>query len=201
MGHNRNKNLGSGKSISALPELTLPLLRSTKTRAKAKQIYGFTLIELMLAIGIVGILASIGLPSMNYIMNNSRVRTATSDAHISLLLARSEAIKRNVNINLVRSGANWTNGWTVVIASDSTLLGTQDALGDVVTQCFTTSDASTTCGNTLTFQRTGRATSYIEYRFYNSSSNSIPMRCVRVSLSGRPGVTVDSNSNPADGCN
>ncbi len=181
--------------------MRLPLLESTKIQAKAKQIYGFTLIELILTITIVGILASIGLPSMNYIMNNSRVRTTTSDAHVSLLLARSESIKRNANINLVRSGADWANGWTVVIASDSTLLGTQDALGDVVAQCFTNSAATVACGNTLTFQRSGRATSYIEYRFYNSSNNSIPMRCLRVSLSGRPGVTVDSNSNPADGCN
>jgi hypothetical protein len=33
-----------------------------------------------------------------------------------------------------------------------------------------------------------------------SDSTSTTARCVRVDLSGRPNIKVDTNSNPADGC-
>ena len=80
---------------------------------------GFTLIELMMVLIIAGILASVGLPYMRDSLLNSRVRTAASDAHLSLLMARSEAIKRNRNVNINRTGADWANGWSVCVAEPS----------------------------------------------------------------------------------
>jgi len=164
-----------------------------------RQAGGFTLIELMIAVAIAGVLATIAMPQMNYAMQTARVRTATSDTHISLLLARSEAIKRNSNVDLERSGAAWTDGWDVL--SGTTPLATQDPLPGVTVECYTTPTASSTCGSTLTYTRTGRAGSYIEFRYFNDANEDVPMRCVKVDLSGRPGVTVDSNGDPADGCN
>ncbi len=161
---------------------------------------GITLLELLVTVGIVGILAMLATPQMNYAIQNSRVRSAVSDAHTSLLLARSEAIKRSTNVQLQRNGT-WGNGWTVSVPSDSTQLAVQDALGGVTTECYITTNASTACGSTLAFDRNGRATSYIEFRFYTSGNVNVPMRCVRVDLSGRAGVLVDTNSDPADGCN
>ncbi len=161
---------------------------------------GFTLIEIMLAITIAGILAMMAIPEMNYAMDNSRVRTATSDIHTTLLLARSEAIKRNGSITINRGGAAWTDGWEVKTGSTILPNGKQEAIGGVDILCFTNTAGSTPCGATLTFERTGRSSSYIEFRMYNSTDTNIPMRCVKVSLSGRPGSSVDSDNNAADGC-
>jgi len=161
---------------------------------------GITLLELLVTVAIVGILAIIAVPQMNYAIQNSRVRSAVSDTHTSLLLARSEAIKRSTNVQLEQNGS-WGNGWTVSVPADSTQLAVQDALAGVTTECYITTNASTSCGATLGFDRNGRATSYIEFRFHNDANVNVPMRCVRVDLSGRAGALVDTNGNPADGCN
>lgn len=155
--------------------------------------------ELMIAVAVLGALATIALPEMNFAIQNARVRTATSDTHTSLLLARSEAIKRNAAVNLNRGGASWAAGWTVT--SGGTTLITQDPLSGVTAECYTTPTASSTCGAALSFTRTGRAGSYIEFRYYVAANDNVPMRCVRVDLSGRPGVTVDGNGDTTDGCN
>lgn len=158
---------------------------------------GFTIIELMITVTVAAVLAAIAFPSFDYALANSRVRTATSDLHMSLLFSRSEAIKRNNNVTMEKN-TDWVNGWDV--KSGGTVIRTWDALGDVTVECYTDPAASTACGSAITFERSGRADSYVEYRLYNSSDNNIPARCVRVSLSGRAGVTVDSDADPTDGC-
>ncbi|MFZ6676230.1 GspH/FimT family pseudopilin [Undibacterium sp. Xuan67W] len=93
---------------------------------------GFTLIELMLVIVIVGVLASIGIPSYRTFISTGKITTATSSLHGALLLARTEAIKRGKNVTICRSetanaavpscsttdstpGTNsgWADGWII----------------------------------------------------------------------------------------
>ncbi|MGY8814970.1 MAG: GspH/FimT family pseudopilin [Gammaproteobacteria bacterium] len=175
------------------------LLNQKFTRNRSQS--GFTLIELMLAVTIVGILAAAALPGMNFALDNSKVRTVSTEIHTSLLLSRSEAIKRNSNITLNRTGATWLSGWTVQTGTTVLPNGQLDAFSSSTVECWTNTGGSVACGNTLTFERSGRPSSYIEFRVYNSSNLNIPMRCVKVSLSGRPGVTLDTNTDPTDGCN
>ncbi|MEE8321596.1 MAG: GspH/FimT family pseudopilin [Gammaproteobacteria bacterium] len=161
---------------------------------------GFTLIELMIAVAIAGVLLAMGLPSMKTLMQDSRVKTAASETHLSLLLARSEAIKRSANIDLSRN-TNWSNGWNVQVQSDSTVLRTQDPLSDVTVTCSTDSDATAeACPATVTFTRTGRPSSYIEFRLSATDNNKVFTRCVSISLSGRPRVKVDSDRDSTNGC-
>ena len=159
---------------------------------------GYTIIELMVVVAIVAIVAMVALPNMNYAMQNSRVRTASADAMTSLMFARSEAIKRNNDVDLERGGAVWLDGWAVMFGA--TELTVQDPLNGINMECYVDTTATTACGSTLTFERTGRAASYIEFRVYTAENLEVPMRCVRVSLSGRPGITLDTNSDPTDGC-
>ncbi len=79
---------------------------------------GFTLIELMITIAIIGIVTAIGLPSFKSIMSSSRLTTNANMLVASLNLARSEAIKRNTIVYVANIGSveqTWENGWNIFI--------------------------------------------------------------------------------------
>ncbi len=89
----------------------------TKTKFKVD---GFSLIELMVVIAIVGILIAVAAPSFQSIIMKNKVQAAASEFQSALALARSEAIKRGgdaritVVANSLASGtAVWTSGITV----------------------------------------------------------------------------------------
>ncbi|MEX2525148.1 MAG: GspH/FimT family pseudopilin [Gammaproteobacteria bacterium] len=159
---------------------------------------GFTIVELMITVSVIAIIASIAFPSFEYAIANSRVRTAATDMHMSLLLARSEAIKRNNDVVIERSGGNWKDGWDV--KSGSTVIRNWGTQNDVSIDCYKDMTASTSCDSTVTFQRAGRASSPIYYRVFDSENTNIPARCVRVSLSGRAGVSLDNDNDATNGC-
>ena len=101
-----------------------------KKRPYAKR--GFTLVELLVVIAITAIIASIGIPSYRNMVNSSRVSDSTGSLHIALMLARTEALKRNGRVvvckisNVVptpparpecdgspssKTNMGWANGW------------------------------------------------------------------------------------------
>lgn len=84
---------------------------------------GFTLIELIVGITILGILSSVALPSFMNMIQNNRQASVINAFIADLHFARSEAIKRNSSISLCKSSNgtgcdistdnNWNRGWIV----------------------------------------------------------------------------------------
>lgn len=68
---------------------------------------GFSLIELMVVIGIIAILASIGVPSFRNMTLDSRLSSTANHLLGGLQLARSEAVTQRTNIKIC--AANTTN--------------------------------------------------------------------------------------------
>jgi len=68
-----------------------------------KRMHGFTLLELMVVLVLVGILLGIGVPSMGNFIRNSRMTSSANDLIAALHLARSEAIKRRVSVTACAS--------------------------------------------------------------------------------------------------
>lgn len=66
-----------------------------------KSLAGFTLIELMFAVAIVGILLAAGLPEASNWIQNTKVRTAAETISNGMQLARGEAVRRNTQVEFV----------------------------------------------------------------------------------------------------
>lgn len=78
-----------------------------KAFAKSK-CSGFSLIELMVGIIIVGILAALAMPSFQQMLRNSEVRNAAESITNGLQRARAEAVARNTNVEFVLGpGSSW----------------------------------------------------------------------------------------------
>jgi type IV fimbrial biogenesis protein FimT len=86
---------------------------------------GFTLIETMIVVVIIGILITAGMPSLGDFVSNSRLRGVAEQMVDGLNRARMEGIRRNTTINFVPSGTSWT----VVLPAGSVVLAKRDALG------------------------------------------------------------------------
>ncbi len=59
---------------------------------------GFTLVEILTVIFILGILAALAIPSLSEWINKSQVRSGIEDVQSGLQLAQSEAAKRNMDV-------------------------------------------------------------------------------------------------------
>lgn len=170
---------------------------------------GFTIIELMLVIAIVGVLVSFALPEMRNLMRNQRLKTTSLDLFASLQLTRSEAIKRNTS-NVLMSGkaagtGGWQSGWYVCVDTNSdgtcttadTVLLDQDPVDSSITL--------TGPATAITYARDGRlptGASAAAFTIKAGTNNSTaPMRCVDIDLSGRPRTRADTNGVDSDGCN
>src|SRR2546425_10294753 len=73
---------------------------------------GFSLIELVTALAVLAILATVALPSYQNFVLTQRVRGASYDLMTSLVFARSEAIKRNASVSMTQAAGGWAQGWT-----------------------------------------------------------------------------------------
>lgn len=152
----------------------------------------FTIIEILIAITILAILAAVGAPSLRNTLISSQVRSAASDLYSSVVLARSEAIKRAGVIDVSPVSSNWANGWTV--KSGSTTLESHEATANVTITPNTTGD--------LSFRLDGRVSTNVRsFVLTASGATGVAARCVLIDVAGRPSVKTDTDNDSSNGCN
>lgn len=87
---------------------------------------GFTLIELMIAVALTGLLLSMAVPAMNMFVSNARQTGTINDFVSSMHIARSTAITTNTRVTICPSSdgadcedVSWNEGWIVFADGDS----------------------------------------------------------------------------------
>jgi len=137
---------------------------------------GFTLPEVLIVIVVVGVLIGAGVPSFGEFLRNQRVKTASFELFSSLVVARSEAITRNLTVTMAPIGGAWTNGWTIA-DSGGVVIRTQDPVPSIAIA----GPVSVVYGGS------GRLTAATAPQFQlTAAGSSVVSRCIRIDLSGRP---------------
>ena len=135
---------------------------------------GFSMIELMVTLTVMAIFMGIGIPSFNNFTASQKVKTASADLMNSLVLARSEAIKRNADVTVAPDTAGvWIGGWTVKVGAVT--LQQQQALTGVT---ITKAAAS------VLYKPSGRPTASSNFEVAGAAS----VKCVKVDATGIPGT-------------
>lgn len=91
-----------------------------------RQEHGFTLIELMIAVGLTGILLSMAVPALDVFLSNARQTSAVNNFVSTIHQARSTAVTTNTRVTICPSGTGnnceavgWEQGWIMFSDPDS----------------------------------------------------------------------------------
>ena len=161
-----------------------------RTYGKTSSMQGFTLIESMVAVGVLAISASVAVPSYRHFTASQSIRTASMDVVSHLILARNEAVKRNGTVSLVPINSDWRNGWQVVHAASSSQVAQAEAMnGNVAVQG--------TQPSMLQFDAEGRligVSSTQQLQLAVNNGGQTLYRCIQLDPAGLPRVKKDACS-------
>ena len=151
-----------------------PVLKKARTASSV----GFTLIELMVTIAIAAIFAALAVPSFRDFIAGQRVKTASYDISYMLTGARSEALKRNLNVSVAPATGGWQNGWTITADVGDPAIGQHEAFAGLTVSGPATS---------LIYNSSGRLTAAVTpFSISSAVGGNVSSRCIAIDLSGLP---------------
>ncbi len=149
---------------------------------------GFTLVELMVAMAIIGISLTVAIPSFIETMNDQKLTTQTNDLVASLNLARSTAIKRRQTVT-VRNQSGWKYGWDIFVDINNDHINNGD---DILIKSYPALESGSVdiTGSTgftgyISYQPNGRAHRNGHFSFCPSNTTEGGSRKVIIANTGR----------------
>ena len=138
--------------------------------------FGFTLVELLVAMVLVAILITAGVPGLNGLLSNMEARGSADKLAGAIAFARQEAVSRVTPVTICardgnlcsNSGADWDNGWLIFLDDDASLCdvagkdrlrvedltSVRSTLASVGAACLTYDGFGENMGNALTITST-----------------------------------------------
>ena len=183
--------------------------RHTYYKSKQNIYRGVTLVELLVTLSIMAILSAIAIPSFSSMVQDFAISGQVNSMNADVRYARSEAMKRGINVVLCPSadplattptcsGTSWRTGWIIFVDSNNNaasdagelLLRRQESLSDK-SGGITATQNSTNLGN-ISMNRDGRvpatvATATVVVTFLSTGTGSNQQsKFLCVSTNGRP---------------
>ncbi len=174
---------------------------------------GLTLIELMIGVGLAGLLLSLAVPALDLFVLNARQTGAVNEFVSSMHIARSTAVTTNARVTICASssgtacdGGEWSDGWIVFGDPDSDQ--TVDAGETIVSSSGETSNvdiASAEFPLFLTYRPNGR----VANAGLNGSAGAFTVcdkrgaeraKVMLIDLSGRPRQSKKMADGSAPAC-
>ena len=171
---------------------------NTVTRRSRIQ-QGFTLIELMVTIAIVGVLLVAVLPTLSNTIDGNKVSAESRKMMSTIAFSRSEAVKRNTFVTVCKSSnatscetgtdADWHDGWLVFADLDNN--GALDSGEEVVKRIDSTSagvviNAGSTIANRFTYRPSGSISNAGSFVVCPKSGDIKLAKKIVISIVGRP---------------
>lgn len=113
-----------------------------RREASGRRSNGFSIIELMIVIAIVGVLAAVAIPAFDDLIKNNRRAVVVNELVSDVMVARGESAKRGQAVSICGNtssggtsctgGATWDYGWMIFLDPDAD--GAIAAVGDVLKQ-------------------------------------------------------------------
>ncbi len=145
---------------------------------------GFTLVELLVTVGVLAVVASLAAPSITTLMAKRRINNAATELHSTIVQARALAINTARNVEIWPA---YAGGWTLPMVDRKSSIRLPNA-GETLKNDLITAKLS------WYVVTAGASTSTGVQTIANSTANSYP---IQVSLPDQTVITVTSSSASA----
>lgn len=98
-----------------------------KMTCRKSGVAGFTIVEAMVTVAILGILIAIAVPSMTALIASNSLSSSANETLSAMMLARQEALRTARQVVVCKSsdssscsaGSSWADGWIVFVDEDA----------------------------------------------------------------------------------